>query len=80
MMLLGEEFGAAQAQAWGLVWDVVPDDELDAAARRVCERLGKIDPRVARRFKRVLNEVGLGSFQSAVEAENRTQRELEGKE
>jgi 2-(1,2-epoxy-1,2-dihydrophenyl)acetyl-CoA isomerase len=29
LMLLGEEFGAAEAHAWGLVWQVVPDADLD---------------------------------------------------
>ncbi len=76
LMLLGEPIGAAQAQAWGLVWQVVADDALDASARRVCERLAQLAPEVAGRFKKVLNELGLAHFQRAIEAENAAQRGL----
>lgn len=76
LMLLGEPIGAAQAQAWGLVWQVVADDALDASARRVCARLAQLAPEVAGRFKKVLNELGLAHFQRAIEAENAAQRGL----
>jgi len=39
LMLLGEEFSAAQAHAWGLVWHVVPPEELEAASARVADKL-----------------------------------------
>ena len=39
LMLLGEEFGAFQAQAWGLVWQVAADADLDASSMQVCQRL-----------------------------------------
>ena len=77
LILLGEEFGAAQAHAWGLVWQVAADSELEAVARSLSERLAKLEPEVVRRFKKVLNEVGLGNFQRAVAAENEAQRELQ---
>jgi 2-(1,2-epoxy-1,2-dihydrophenyl)acetyl-CoA isomerase len=35
LMLLGEEFSPVQAQAWGLVWQVVADEELESASRRL---------------------------------------------
>jgi 2-(1,2-epoxy-1,2-dihydrophenyl)acetyl-CoA isomerase len=75
-MLLGEEFGAAQAQAWGLVWQVTPDSELQAAARATAERLARLSPKVVATFKKVLNEIGLGSFQRALCAESEAQRQL----
>lgn len=76
LMLLGEPIGAAQAQAWGMVWQVVADDALDASARQVCARLAQLAPEVAGRFKKVLNELGLAHFQRAIEAENAAQRGL----
>jgi 2-(1,2-epoxy-1,2-dihydrophenyl)acetyl-CoA isomerase len=79
IILLGEEFGAAEALAWGLVWQVAADHEFDAAARAVSERLARLKPEVVSRFKKVLNEVGLGQFQRAVEAENEAQRGFETK-
>jgi enoyl-CoA hydratase/carnithine racemase len=36
MLLSGEPIDAATAQAWGLVNDVVPGDEIDAAVARRC--------------------------------------------
>ena len=78
LLLLGEEFGATQAQAWGLVWEVVAEGELEAAAVALCTRLAKLDPNVAGRFKKVLNSIGLAAFQRAIEAENEAQRALQG--
>lgn len=76
LMLLGEEFSAAQAQAWGLVWQVTADSELQAAARATAERLARLSPEVVATFKRVLNEIGLSSFQRALGAESEAQRQL----
>jgi 2-(1,2-epoxy-1,2-dihydrophenyl)acetyl-CoA isomerase len=75
-MLLGEPFTAAQAQAWGLVWQVVPPDTLEGAAGEVAARLAALAPPVAARFKRVLNAIGLDRFEAAVALENDAQREL----
>lgn len=76
LMLLGDEFSAAQAQAWGLVAEVVEADALEAAAWRTCERLASLAPAVAGQFKKVLNEVGLGAFAQAITLENAAQRSL----
>lgn len=76
LMLLGDEFSAAQAQAWGLVAEVVEPDALEAAARRTCERLASLAPEVAAQFKKVLNEVGLSAFAQAITLENAAQRSL----
>jgi 2-(1,2-epoxy-1,2-dihydrophenyl)acetyl-CoA isomerase len=78
-MLLGEEFGAAQAHAWGLVWQVVADADLEVTATSLCGRLAKLQPDVIVRYKKVLNEIGLPHFQRAVEAENQAQRALQGR-
>lgn len=78
LMLLGEEFSAAQALAWGLVWQVVPDGDLQAASQQVCARLAALQPKVAGTFKRVLNNIGLAQFQHAIELENEAQLMLQG--
>lgn len=77
MLMLGEPFGAAQAQQWGLVWSVVDDDALDAESARVARRLAAFDPQAVRRFKQVLNGLGLDHFNEAITAESRMQGELE---
>jgi len=74
LMLLGEEFSAEQAQAWGMVWKVVPDDQLDELSEQLAAQLAALEPTVAVAFKRVLNTIGLSTFDSAIELENQTQR------
>jgi len=76
LLLLGEEFSAADAQAWGMVWSVTDDEALQAQALRVAGRLAAMDPAVAGRFKRVLNAVGLAGFDHAIGLESAMQREL----
>lgn len=76
LMLLGEPFSAAQAQAWGLVWQVVPDVALDATAQALAQRLAAIEPALATRFKQVLNGIGLPAFGRAIEAESDALRQL----
>jgi len=49
--------GAAEALAWGLVSEVVPPDELDAAVDRVIADLAELPPLALRMAKRVLNQV-----------------------
>lgn len=78
LTLLGEEFGADQAQAWGLIWQVVPDTELDSAAQLISSRLVALRPDVAQQFKRVFNETGIGNFERAIELESEAQRMLAG--
>ena len=77
MMLLGEEFGAAQAHAWGLVWAVVSPDSLQDEARRCALRLASLDASVVGHFKRVLNQVGLPAFEQAIQEETSVQRSLQ---
>jgi 2-(1,2-epoxy-1,2-dihydrophenyl)acetyl-CoA isomerase len=76
LMLLGEEFSPAQALAWGLVWKVVPDPELESASQQIGARLASLQPVVAARFKRVLNDIGLRDFDHAIALENDAQRAL----
>jgi 2-(1,2-epoxy-1,2-dihydrophenyl)acetyl-CoA isomerase len=77
LMLLGEEFHAPAAHAWGLVWEVVAAPDLQARARVLAARLAALRPDVVRQFKRVLNDVGLERFEHAVELENAAQRALQ---
>ena len=76
LILLGEEFSAEQALDWGLVWKVAADNELDAVSTDIAGRLAGLDADVVARYKRVLNEIGLASFEEAVRCESANQREL----
>jgi 2-(1,2-epoxy-1,2-dihydrophenyl)acetyl-CoA isomerase len=74
LMLLGEEFSANDAQSWGLIWRVVEPEALESESARVAQKLVSLQPEVAARFKRALNEVGLHNFSRAIEIENEVQR------
>lgn len=76
MMLLGEEFSAEQAKAWGLVWELVEPDALSTRSIECAVKLAALDPQVVGHFKRVLNGVGLSGFDRAIEIESTVQRAL----
>jgi 2-(1,2-epoxy-1,2-dihydrophenyl)acetyl-CoA isomerase len=76
LMLLGSEFGAAQAHAWGMVWEVVDPSDLEAASLRLTMKLAELLPDVVARFKRVLNEIGMDRFCLAIALENEAQTAL----
>ena len=77
LLLLGEEFSAADALLWGLVWSVVDDAALDAEVARIAARLAGFEPNAMCRFKRVLNAIELDRFEVALQTEARMQTELE---
>jgi 2-(1,2-epoxy-1,2-dihydrophenyl)acetyl-CoA isomerase len=77
LLLLGEEFSAADALLWGLVWSVVDDAALDAEVVRIAARLAGFEPHAMCRFKRVLNAIELDRFEVALQTEARMQTELE---
>ena len=56
LLLTGETIDAGTAASWGLVHDVVPDDELDARVARLAARMAALGPQAVRRQKRLLNE------------------------
>lgn len=77
LMLLGDEFSAGEARDWGLIWQVVPDDALQATGLQLAQRLANLRPEVATEFKRVLNQIGLTAFDNAVAEESKVQRHLQ---
>ncbi len=53
LLLIGETVNAERAKAMGLVWQVVPHDDLMAEARRLAERLCQSAPLAVRATKEV---------------------------
>lgn len=53
LLLIGETVNAERAKAMGLVWQVVPHDDLMAEARRLAERLCQAAPLAVRATKEV---------------------------
>jgi enoyl-CoA hydratase/carnithine racemase len=56
LLLTGETIDADTAANWGLVHDVVPDDELDARITQLAARMAALGPEAVRRQKLLLNE------------------------
>ena len=78
LTLLGDEFNAPQALAWGIAQQVVPVGELDRASSTISTRLAALRPELAREFKPLLNLIGLPGFDRAIDMESRAQRLLAG--
>lgn len=55
LLLTGETIDAGTAASWGLVHDVVPDEELDARIGRLAARMAALGPAAVRQQKRLLS-------------------------
>lgn len=69
MILFGERFDAGQAQAWGLVRDVVPDGELMQSAVTLAARLAALPPGPVRDLRRILARRHGAGLEAAMAAE-----------
>ncbi len=85
LLLTGETIDAAQALAWGLVEEVVPSDELDAAVERVLVSILASGPHAVRLQKELIRtweectladaiEHGIDSFAGAWDTDEPTRR------
>lgn len=66
LLLTGDTVDAPTALGWGLVHEVVPDDELDAAVRRLAERLAEHGPDVLAQQKRLLRRWSAMDLDAAI--------------
>ena len=76
MALLGEPVSGAQAEAWGLVWRALPDDELLPEAERLAAHLAAQPAEAVARIKRALNAAGANTLDRQLDLERDLQREL----
>lgn len=76
MALLGEKIPASQAADWGLVWQTVPDEELDAAVDVVTQRLRKTSATAMARTREVMDDAVGRGMNDQLEAERDHQRYL----
>jgi 2-(1,2-epoxy-1,2-dihydrophenyl)acetyl-CoA isomerase len=76
MMMLGERVGADKALEWGLVNRVVPDDELEAEATALVERLAAGPTRSYAGSKDLLNRRMYADLAGQLEAEADHQRAM----
>jgi enoyl-CoA hydratase/carnithine racemase len=69
LMLLGERFDAAQAHEWGLVWRVVPEEDLLPQALALAHRIAALPSGPVRDLRRILAGPGHAGLQAAMAAE-----------
>ena len=79
LLLLGETFGAAEAQEMGLAWRVVPDGAVFETAHETAARIAALPQGAVRELKRVLNRSGGLDIEGALalEAEATVRRFLD---
>jgi len=78
MALLGEPVTGAQAEAWGLVWRAVPDDDLLPEAERLAAQLAAQPAEAAALTKRALNAAAGNTLGQQLDLERDLQRQCGG--
>lgn len=69
MLWLGQEVAAAQAQQWGLVWEVADMAALHARALELAQSLALLPPAALARVKRLVHTEHLPDMPAALERE-----------
>lgn len=75
MTLLSEPVSAEQAERWGLVWEVVEDDALQARGQEIARRLAKGPTKAFQLAKRALSASLGATFDEQLDLEARLQGE-----
>jgi 2-(1,2-epoxy-1,2-dihydrophenyl)acetyl-CoA isomerase len=76
LALTGEAIGAAQAEAWGLIWKAVDDAALGAEAERLVERFASAPTRGLAATKRAIRGAFSASLAEQLGLECELQRKL----
>jgi len=64
--MLGERLEAARAAEWGMIWQCVEDDALDATASAITARLGNGPTVALGQMKKILRNVAGSSWREHV--------------
>ena len=70
-MMTGRRIGAAQAEAWGLITQAVPDGGLDAAVGALVKELADRAPLALRTLKMVIDRGAEAPLETALELERK---------
>ncbi len=76
LALTGEKLSAEKAEAWGIVWRVVDDGELQASAAQLAAQLARQPARAVAAIKCATRESANRSFGAQLDLERDLQREL----
>jgi enoyl-CoA hydratase/carnithine racemase len=69
LIMLGERFDAAQAQAWGLIYKVVRDSDVMPEVLALARRIAALPPGPVRALKRILARHSGAGLEAAMAAE-----------
>ncbi|WP_348675192.1 enoyl-CoA hydratase-related protein [uncultured Abyssibacter sp.] len=75
MAMLGEKISAEQAQAWGLIWDVMDDENFMESAMALVTRLSLGPLKALAHIKRAIHAGETGTMDQQLEMERDLQRE-----
>ena len=76
LALTGDKLGAEQAEAWGLVWKVVDDEQLQSAALKLAEQLAQQPAKAIAAIKHSIRAAANNTLDQQLDLERDVQREL----
>jgi len=76
LALTGDKLGAEQAEAWGLVWKVVDDAELQSAALKLATQLAQQPAKAVAAIKHAIRASANNTLDQQLDLERDVQREL----
>jgi 2-(1,2-epoxy-1,2-dihydrophenyl)acetyl-CoA isomerase len=76
LAMLGERISAEQAHAWGAIWQVVDDAELDETCDALARTLAQAPTRALGAIKTAMDEGWTREFDASLDAERNLQRML----
>lgn len=76
LAMLGERLGAEQAAQWGLIWECVADDQLDARVDALAARLAAMPTRALGAIKHAIDRAGRSTLDEQLELERNLQSAL----
>jgi 2-(1,2-epoxy-1,2-dihydrophenyl)acetyl-CoA isomerase len=76
LALTGDKLGAEKAESWGLVWQVVEDTDLTAAAAKLAAQLAQQPTRAIAAIKQAMRASATQTLDQQLDLERDLQREL----
>ncbi len=76
LAITGNKLSAEEAQQWGLIWQVVDDADLQAAAAQLAAQLAQQPTKAIAAIKRAMRASTVNSFDQQLDLERDLQREL----